>query len=287
MARLARLWQNLIRRRRLNAEIDDEIQSAFDLEEQRPVVLVSENMARELWTNPATALGRRIREAGTATWREIVGVVGDVRDDGVHRPARTTVYWPVRTDDFWGARFVQRAVALLIRSDRAGTESFLAEIRAAVRAVSPDLPLARVRTLDDLYQSSMGRTRFILIMLAIAGAMALALGIVGLYTVISFSAEQRTREVGIRLALGAEPRGVRWMFVRQGLSLTGIGLLVGVGAALVLTRLMSSQLFGVSPVDPVAYGAASAILALAAAAANYIPARRSTRVDPAHVLRTD
>ncbi len=259
-----------------------------DLEERREVALVSENLARELWGNPAAALGQRIRETPVASSREIVGVVGDVRDDGVHRPARTTVYWPVMMDGFWGQPIaVQRAVALLIRSDRAGTESFLAELRAAVWAVSPDLPLARVRTLDDLYQSSMGRTRFILIMLAIAGVMALALGIVGLYAVLSFSAEQRKREVGIRLALGAEPRAVRWMFVRQGLALTGNGLLVGAAAALALTQLMTSQLFGVSPFDPVAYAAAFAILALAATAANYIPAHRSTRIDPIHALRED
>ena len=180
-----------------------------------------------------------------------------------------------------------RRVTVAIRSERAGTESFLKEIADTVRSVHANLPLAQVRTLGEIYDESMARTSFTLVMLAIAGAMALLLGIVGIYAVISYAASQRRREIGIRLALGAQSREIRGLFVRRGLSLVGTGLAIGLGGALGFTRLMESLLFGISPLDPVTFTAMPIVLATAAVLASYLPARRAVAVDPAETLRTE
>jgi len=257
-----------------------------DIYEQRAVAVVSENMARELWREPAAAIGKRIRENLKDPWCEIIGVVGDVRDDGANQKAPSIVYWPVLMKHFWGnSPFVQRQMVYVIRSNRAGSESFLNEIRQAVWAVNSDLPIARVRTMEEVYSGSMARTSFTLVMLAIAGGMALLLGIVRIYGVISYSVSQRTREIGIRMALGAEQQAVKQMFVRHGLLLAGIGVLCGLIVAVALMRLMSSLLFEVSPVDPITYGGVSAGLVVAAVVASYVPARRVAAIDPVEALR--
>jgi ABC-type antimicrobial peptide transport system permease subunit len=181
----------------------------------------------------------------------------------------------------------QRNVAFAIRSNRAGWAIFLKEVRNAVWSVNPDVPIARVRTVQQIYERSMARTSFTLTILGIAAAMALLLGVVGIYGVISYSVSQRTREIGIRMALGAQQGEVRSMFVRHGLLLTGIGVACGLAAATALTRLMSSLLFEVSPIDPVTYGAVSAGLVMAAVLASYLPARRATTIDPVDALRAE
>lgn len=259
-----------------------------DVYEKRPVILVSENLARELWQGPAAALGKRIRENPKAPWREVIGVVGNERDDGAHQKAPTIAYWPMMIKDFWGQPLIaQRGLAFAIRSRRAGSAAFLKEIQRAVWSVNPDLPIADVRTVKEIYDRSMARTSFTLIMLTIAAGMALLLGVVGIYGVISYSVSQRTREIGIRMALGAQQKTVRQMFVRHGLLLASIGLVCGLAAALGLTRLMSALLFEVSPLDPVTYGAVSLILAAAAFLASYLPAQRATTVAPVDCLRAE
>jgi putative ABC transport system permease protein len=175
----------------------------------------------------------------------------------------------------------------VIRTKRAATEDFLTEARQAIWSVNSSLPVFRIRTMQDLDNESMARTSFTLVMLAIAGAMALILGIVGIYGVIAYAVTQRTREIGIRMALGAEPAGLRQMFVRHGLLLAGIGAILGLGAAAGLTRLMSTLLFGVKALDPVTYLGVAAILIAAAALASYFPARRATKVDPLEALRAE
>jgi predicted permease len=253
-----------------------------------PVAMISENVARELWNDPSAALGKRIRVSTKDDWREIIGVVGDVYDDGVAKPATTSVYWPLMMDHFESDdSFAFRDVAFILRSSRTGSESFLNEVRQAVWSMNPNLPLAEVHTLDFFYKRSMARTSFTLIMLGVAGSMALLLGVVGIYGVIAYSVSQRTREIGIRMALGAQQKTLTGMFVRQGLTLTGIGVACGLAVAIVVMRLMSSLLFKVSPVDPVAYGAASLGLVATAFLASYLPSRRATTVDPVEALRAE
>ena len=154
-----------------------------------------------------------------------MGVVGDDRDDGVTEEATPIVYWPLAVRSFWdNPEWIQRSVAYAIRSSRLGSPGFLKEVQQAVWSVDPNLPLYRVRTLDQLLDQSMARTSFALVMLAIASGVSLFLGLVGLYGVIAYIVSQRTREVGIRMALGAHPGDVRRLFVRHGLLLTGTGL---------------------------------------------------------------
>jgi putative ABC transport system permease protein len=259
-----------------------------DIYQTRPVVLVSEALARELWRDPAAALGQRIRENPKGTWREIVGVVGNERDDGLDQKATTTVYWPMMVRDFWALPLTtQRGQAFAIRSSRTGSASFLNEVRQAVWSVNPDLPIAGVLTMQEIYGRSMARTAFTLVMLSIAAGMALLLGVVGIYGVVSYTVSQRTREIGIRMALGAPQQSVRQMFLRQGLLLTAIGVVCGLAAAAGLTRLMKTLLFEVSPLDPLTYCAVSLVLAAAALLASYVPARRATTIEPVEALRVE
>ena len=260
----------------------------FDWQEisnQRNVAMVSEGFARETWNTVEGAVGKRIRIGTDGPFQGVIGVVADVYDDGAHQPAPASVYWPARphVGSSWGG--VSRSVAFALRTDRTGTESLLREIRQAVSEVTPDLPLAQVRTLADVQQASMARTSFSLVLLGIAGAMALLLSIVGVYGALAYAVTQRRREVGIRMALGAAPRNVRRMFVYRGMVLSAVGIAVGAVAAALLTRLMSSLLFGVEPFDAVTFAAAAVFLAIAALLASYIPARRAATVPAAETLR--
>jgi putative ABC transport system permease protein len=259
-----------------------------DLYGLRNVAIVSENLARELWGSPTAALGKRIREGMNDPWREVVGVADDVYDNGVNEAAPTIVYWPVLMGPFWNDQVrVNRGGAFVIRTSRAGTETFLADARKAVWSVNPNLPVFLVRTLGDIYDQSMQRTSFTLVMLGVAGGMALVLGFVGIYGVISYAVSQRTREIGIRMALGAEDGTLTRMFVRHGLILAAIGVTIGLAAAAGVTRLMSSLLFGVTALDPATYVAVPIMLAAAAVLASYVPARRVVRVDPVEALRAE
>jgi predicted permease len=260
-----------------------------DVFERREVAIVSRAMAVETWGSAQGALGRRIRIGNNSPWREVVGVVGDVHEDGVDQPAPATVYWRAGVEAGVGSfpASVRRPMTFAIRSERAGTESFLREIRQAVWDVNPNLALAQVRTLNDVYRLSLARTSFALILLGIAGGLALLLGIVGIYGVLAYTVAQSRREVGIRIALGARPWAVKSMFVRRGLAMAGIGILLGLSAAAGLSRFMTSLLFGVAPLDPVTYAVVAAVLLAVAIAASYLPARRAAAVDPIEALRTE
>ncbi len=260
--------------------------TATDLYDHRLVAVISENLARELWGEPTAALGQRIRESAKNPWREIVGVVADVYDEGVHRPAPTIVYWPSLMENFFDNRVnVQRSATFAIRSGRTGSEGLLNEIRDAIWAVNPNLPLTRVRTLGDVYDRSLAGTSFTLVMLGIAAAMALLLGIVGIYGVIAYAVMQRTREIGIRVALGARHGELKRMFVGHGVALAVVGVICGLVGAAVLTRLMGSLLFGTSPLDPMTYVLVSCGLVAVAALASYLPAHSATSIDPVRILR--
>jgi hypothetical protein len=169
-----------------------------------------------------------VRPYAAGSWREVIGVVADSRDDGVDKKAPKIAYWPMLTTDFNDPTpMVQRSVTYLIRSNRTGSTGFVAELGQAVWSINPNLPLASVRTLRDVYDQSLARTSFTLVMLGIAGGMALLLGVAGIYGVISYSVTQRTREIGIRIALGARSQEVAAMFVRHGLSLAAVGVAIG------------------------------------------------------------
>jgi len=259
-----------------------------DVYNKAPVAMVSDNFAKAQFGTPSGAVGKRIRETPKNPWREIVGVVSDVRDNGVNQPAPEMVYWPMMMANFWDeAVHARRSIAYAIRSPRVGSAEFMNEVRQAIWSVNPNLPLASVRTLQEIHQRSMARTSFTLVMLGMAGAMALLLGVVGIYGVIAYSVSQRTREIGIRMALGAQREDVRAMFVRHALMLTGIGITIGLAAAIALTRLMSTLLYGVSAADPITYTAVSVALISATLLASYLPARRATGIDPVQALRSE
>jgi predicted permease len=248
-------------------------------------VIVSENFAREEWGSAAAAIGKRIQQGSSLPWYQVIGVAQDLRQNGVDQRAPAIVYWPVFTVGPW--LFPPRSVTFAVRSSRAGTQAFLNEVEEAVSSVDGELPVAAPRTMQEIYSKSLARTSFTLLMLGIAAAMALALGIIGIYGVISYAVSQRTREIGIRMALGAQKGELRMMFMRSALALTGIGIAIGLGAAFAVSRLMRSLLVGVSPLDPLSFAAVPLILAVAAVLASFLPASRATAVNPVDALKAD
>ena len=250
-----------------------------------PVAILSEKLAREYWHDPRNAVGKQIRSTAHDEWREVIGVVAEIHDDGVDKAAPSSVYWPVLTHVAGIDTLVIRYAAISIRSARAGSESFINEVRQAVWSVDSDLPLADIHTLDYYERASMARVSFTLVMLALAGGMALLLGIIGLYGVISYSVSQRIHEMGIRAALGAQQADLLRLIAGQGFRLTLTGVAIGLATALALTRFLSSLLYGVEAADPLTFIAVSLILTGVALVASCIPARRAARVDPLVALR--
>jgi predicted permease len=257
-----------------------------DVHNATPVIMVSENFAREFFGDPAKAIGRRVRNTPHNQWREIIGVVGNEYQDGVTRAAPTIMYWPIQIKDFWDIPvFAQRSIVFSVRSTRLNTPGFLEEVQRAVWSVNANLPLARVRTLQEIYNDSMAQTSFTLVILGIAAGVTLLLGVVGIYGVIAYVVAQRRREVGIRMALGAAASEVQRLFLRHGVIITAAGLVLGAAVSAGLMRLLGSLLFGVSPFDPVTYSVSMFALGTVALLATWLPARRATRVDPAIALR--
>jgi predicted permease len=261
-----------------------------DVDQRAKVVVVTENLAREEWGDPAAAVGKHVRnflgQGGAGPWYEVVGVVGDIRDDGVGRDPVATVYWPQVVQPIPGGDISgPRSMGYAVRARNGDPRALLPAIREAVWSVNPSLPLAQERTLEELASRSMAQTSFTLIMLAIAAGVALFLGSVGIYGVISYVVSQRTREIGVRMAMGAEEADVSRMVLRQAGLLAAVGVAVGLAAAAGLTRLMASLLFGVSPLDPVTFGAVAVALSAVALLASWLPARRAARVDPVVALR--
>ena len=259
-----------------------------DTYERRTVAMVSENLARELWRDPSFAIGKQITENLKGPWREVIGVVSDEREDGVQVKAPAIAYYPLLMRNFEGnALAVRRTVSYIVRSSRAGSQSLLEEVHRAVWSANPSLPLAKVRTLDEILSKSLARTSFTLVMLAIAGAMALLIGLVGIYGVISYLVSQRRREIGIRMALGARRGALVRLFVVHGFILALAGIVCGLAASAALTRVLAALLFHVDPLDPLTYAAVSSGLIAAAVLASYIPALRAMAVDPVEALRSE
>jgi predicted permease len=255
-----------------------------DIYNRVPMVIVSEKFAREYWHDPSSALGKQVGDGRDGAWRQVIGVVRDVHQDGVDKEAPASIYFPILTG-YGKVDYVSRNVAFAIRSPRAGSAGLMNEMQRAVWSVDPNLPLAEVLTLDYYYMRSMARTSFTLVMLSLAGGMALSLGMIGLYGVIAYSVSQRTHELGIRMALGAQKRDVLKLVLTQGMSLTLIGMGIGIAGAFVLTHFLSSMLYGVKPNDLPTLVTVSLLLLAVTFFASYIPARRAAKVDPMTALR--
>jgi predicted permease len=255
----------------------------------RPVVMISQSLARELWGTPGAAIGKHLRQGSGMPGHEVIGVVEDVRENGLDQPAPATVYWPTMSgylNRTAAGPTTIRQVTFVVRSTRAGTEGFLNQLRQAVWSVNSSLSVTP-RTMREVYDRSLARTSFTLLMLAIAASMALLLGVVGIYGVIAYAVSQRRRELGIRAALGAQRRELSGMFVRHSLRLSAIGVVIGVVAAAALTRFMSTLLYGITPLDPVTYVAVPLVLVTVTVLASYVPARRAASVDPVEALRVE
>jgi hypothetical protein len=260
-----------------------------DVVNRRRVVIVSNTMARELWGQPSLALGKRLRMGRVGAWNEVVGVVGDVYDSGVDQAPPAIVYWRAGVQDGFGPlrSFIPREITFAIRSSQAGSDILLRELSRAVWAVNPDLPLARVQTLGETYSKSMSRTSFTLVMLAIAGFIALALGIVGIYGVVSYAVTQQRRAIGIRLALGAARLAIMGQFLGEGIRVAGVACVTGLVLSLALMGALSRLLFGISPSDPLTLVSVLAIVLVVTTLATLIPATRAAFVQPMRALRED
>jgi predicted permease len=263
-----------------------------DIHERAAVVVVSENLAREYWQDPESALGRHVAGPNDAmeglTWHEVVGVVRAVHEDGFEQEATSAVYWPLATGDMDGqGPGVRRSMSFVVRAAPTVIPDLLSRVRQAVAGVTASAPVAQPRTIGELVSRSMARTSFALVMLGIAAAVALLLGAIGLYGVISYAVSQRTREIGVRLALGARREDVSVMVLRHGITLAGIGVGLGLVSALGITRLMGSLLYGVNPVDLPTFSIVAATVTGVAALASWLPAYRAAAVDPAATLRQD
>jgi len=257
--------------------------SKFDDAATEPVAVINLAMAGMFWPNQ-DPIGQRIwvgkpmgPEWTEPSPRVIVGIVGDIHESSLAEAPEPTIYTP----------YAQRPVAepyFVIRTRQAPL-SALPEIRAAIHQVDRDIALAEIRTMEEVLSASVTDSRFLTILLGLFGALALFIAAIGVYGVISYSVSQRTHEIGVRMALGAERKEVLKLVVGQGLKLAVIGVVLGVVAALALTRFMASVLYGVKPTDALTFGAVSLVLLAVALSASYIPARRATRVDPMVALR--
>ncbi|HST53135.1 MAG TPA: ABC transporter permease [Pyrinomonadaceae bacterium] len=253
---------------------------AHDTDDAQSVAIIDEAMARKYWPGE-DPVGKRITFEGTPQqprWREVVGIVGHVRNQGLEGESRVQYYIP----------YAQRGGApnlfLVVRAD--GDPSSLApSVRGAIAGVDRDMPVYRVTTMEQVVADSLAQRRFSMFLFGVFALIALVLAVVGLYGVMSYAVAQRTHEIGIRVALGAQDRDVLMMVVGQGMAIVGVGLALGLAGALALTRLMSSLLYGVSATDPATYAGIALLLAAAALVASYIPARRATKVDPMVALR--
>jgi predicted permease len=259
------------------------------------VVVVTRRFAVAHWGDPKSAIGRRIAQGalesralkggsgGAIRWHEIVGVVQDVHDDGLDQPAPEVIFWPVPNSGYR----VHRDISFAVRTGRSSPLSVIPEIRRVIAGVSPNFPVSNAGTLSQILARSMARTSFTLLTLLVAGCVALMLGLVGIYGVMSYIVSERRRELGVRIALGARPRDVGLMVVRQAAILAVSGVAIGSAAAVGATRFMTSLLYGVKATDPLTFAGVASLLMFATMAASYLPARRAASTDPLVTLRSE
>jgi putative ABC transport system permease protein len=249
------------------------------------VLIINQSMARKYFPGQ-DPIGQRLQTGDpdpTSQWETIVGVVGDVKYEGLDAPTDPTLYVPFNED---GWALFSRSMFLAVRTS-ADPASITSALRAQLAALDKDLPLTDVRTMPERMDESVNQPRFRTVLLGLFAGVALLLAALGIYGVLAYSVSQRTREIGIRMALGANPGRVVALVVARGMVLVGIGLAVGLAGALALTRLMSSLLFAVSARDPQSFAVVSMVLAVVALMACYLPARMAARVDPMIALRSE
>jgi putative ABC transport system permease protein len=243
------------------------------------VVIINETMARHFWPNE-NPLGRRIRiSRPDYPADEIIGVVGDVKNHDLETDVEPTVYWPHHRSAFVFATIVVRATV--------DPMSLNAAVARAIRSLDSELSVADVRTMEQVLWSSVAQPRFYTLLLTIFAAIALLLAVMGIYGVMSYAVTQRSHEIGVRLALGAQTRDVLKLVIRQGMVMTLIGVGIGLSASYALTRYLEGHLYEVKPTDPVTFIVVALLLSAVALLACFIPAMRATRVDPMVTLRSE
>jgi len=254
--------------------------TAADTAKSTQVVIINQTMAERFWPN-ANPIGQRLSlDSGAANENEIVGVVGDTRSANLSTTPVPESFYPL-------SQFPQASMAMVVHTDLSDPATLLPAVRQRIATIDPDLPIARPRTMDAVVAASTGTTRLTSVLTSVFGALAGLLASVGIYSLIAYSVAQRTRELGIRVALGADRRAVLRLIVGEGLTLAAIGLAIGLAGARMLTGTLQTMLFDVSPLDPPVIGLTCVGIVIVTAAASYIPARRAIRVDPMHALRAD
>ena len=260
--------------------------SEHDTADSPQVVIVDDTFVRRHFAGEISkAIGKRLRFSGdNQPWREIVGVVNHVRHNGFQEEGRAGIYRPLaQMNPKWRTNR-SRALDMVVKTSTA-PESLIGPIKGVVQGIDPDQPLANVRTMRSRVDERLADRRFTLSVLGVFALLAFVLGGIGLYGVMAYHVTQRTREIGIRMALGAQRGNVGRLIVRQGMKLVLFALVIGLGASWALTRLMKSLLFEVSATDPIAFVVPPVLLGAIALCASYIPARRATKVDPLIALR--
>ena len=263
--------------------------SFSSLETQRDYeAIISQRTAQAFWKDStgAAALGKRFRPLPSSPWYTVIGVVGNARDTALVAPPSQTVYFPevVPQDSMWSQ--TARTMALVVRTT-GDPDAIVPAVRATLRKLDPTLPTFEVQSMQTLVRTSMAKLSFVILVLGSAAVVAILLGAVGLYGVMAYLVTLRTRELGVRIALGAQPNAVAAMMTRQGLGLTAIGVVAGLGLFAAVARFLRAFLYGVAPGDPITLVGASLMLVVVAALASWIPARRAARVDPVEALRAD
>ncbi|MGH9936122.1 MAG: FtsX-like permease family protein, partial [Blastocatellia bacterium] len=249
-----------------------------DNENSPKVVIISEATARRYFPNE-NPIGKRIGNGRPDGWREIVGVTADVKHFGLNQDARASMFFPHRQQP-------SRQMFIVART-AADPLSLTSSLRGAVAAMDKNLAVSNISAMEEITSQSIGQERFTLLLLGIFSALALLLAVAGIYGVMSYAVAQRTHEIGIRVALGAQTRDVLKLVVTQGMALVLAGVGIGLASALALTRFIRGLLFGVSATDPVTFAGVAALLALVALVACYVPARRASKVDPMVALRCE
>ena len=253
------------------------------------VVMVSAATARHFW-GEQSAVGSHVKLSGDQEWRTVVGIVSDVRAYDLQKSwpdfMNGTIYVPYNTKATLEGGRVPSDMSIVVHGNLKETELGDA-LRRVIAELNPEVPVGEIRPMRTVVAESVSTPASTTILFVVFAALAMILGIIGIYGVLAFLVATRTQEIGIRLAIGAQPRDVFWLIMKDGLRFAAIGIALGLAAALAATRLLASQLYGVSAADATTFATAATIMGVATMAACYIPTRRATRVDPLTALRYD